>query len=253
MIGIYIITNTVNDKVYIGQVGKGKNKTFMKRFDEHIWALNNNRHCNKHLQRAWNKYGEDSFTFDILEECSKDKLDEREKYWIDYYNSYKNGYNCTLGGDGVSGYKHTEERKQKISKAVRGENHPLYGKHLSKEHKRKMSESLKSENNTWRGRHHSEETKQKMSESQKGKSKSKEHKQKLSEAHKGKPNIKLAKPVVQLSKDGFYITEFYGAAEAERQTGVFHSDIAKCCNGKRNSASGYKWIYAEDYKKLGVA
>ena len=106
----------------------------MKRFNEHIRDLNGNYHHNKHLQSAWNKYGEDSFTFDILEECTQDKLNEREMYWIDYYNSYKSGYNKSLGGEGT------------IGKDNSGENNPMYGKHHTEEAKRKMSEAHKGKN-----------------------------------------------------------------------------------------------------------
>jgi len=51
--------------------------------------------------RAIRKYGENNFYIELLETTTIDNLNEREKYWISYYNSYKNGYNSTLGGDGV--------------------------------------------------------------------------------------------------------------------------------------------------------
>lgn len=84
MIGIYIITNEINNKVYIGQVGKGENKNFMTRFNEHIYGLNNNHYKNDHFQKSWNKYKEENFTFDILEIVEdKNLLNDREKYWIE--------------------------------------------------------------------------------------------------------------------------------------------------------------------------
>ena len=80
----------------------------------------NNIHFNKHLQRSWNKYGKDSFTFYILQRCSEKQLDELEQYWISYYDSYKHGYNRTIGGSGTIGIKVTDETKAKISKTLTG-------------------------------------------------------------------------------------------------------------------------------------
>ena len=96
MIGIYKIENTVNGKVYIGQ-----SVDITDRWEHHRSELKNNRHGNAHLQASWNKYGEDSFTFTVLEECTRKELQEREKDWISFYDSYSNGYNQTLGGDGT--------------------------------------------------------------------------------------------------------------------------------------------------------
>ena len=72
MIGIYKIENIVNDKVYIGQ-----SVNIESRWQQHINALENNSHVNKHLQSSWNKYGSESFVFVVLEECEENKLTER--------------------------------------------------------------------------------------------------------------------------------------------------------------------------------
>ena len=98
MIGIYKIENKINGKVYIGQ-----SNNIEKRWSEHISALNNDRHANSYLQRAWKKYGRENFEFSILETMDNtDMLNKREIYWIDYYGSHirVNGYNLTAGGDG---------------------------------------------------------------------------------------------------------------------------------------------------------
>lgn len=97
MIGIYCIENLANNKKYIGQ-----SNDIEKRWCQHKNDLYHNQHHNKHLQSAWNKYGEESFDFYVLENCEIELLDEREIYWIDKLNSYvnKNGYNLTFGGDG---------------------------------------------------------------------------------------------------------------------------------------------------------
>lgn len=111
MIGIYTIINIINNKKYIGQSIDIEN-----RFIRHKSELNNNRHINRHLQASWNKYGKDNFKFQIVEECTKEELNKREKYWIKYYDTYKNGYNMNLGGDGITGCKHTKEQISKMRK-----------------------------------------------------------------------------------------------------------------------------------------
>ena len=77
--GVYIFKNKINGKCYIGSTIM----TFKKRFDHHVCHLRENKHKNKHFQNAWNKYGEDSFEYDILEICPKDKCLEREQYYLD--------------------------------------------------------------------------------------------------------------------------------------------------------------------------
>ena len=104
-----MIKNVKNNKLYIGQSTDIKN-----RWVRHKSELNNNRHINNHLQFAWNKYGEDCFIFAVIEECSVSELDEREKFYINKYNSMSNGYNLCEGGNGIRGYKHTEEEIEKI-------------------------------------------------------------------------------------------------------------------------------------------
>lgn len=90
--GIYQIKNICNDKVYIGQ-----SSDILKRFYNHKSELKRNKHTNKHLQRAWNTYGQNNFSFDILEECEIVSLDEREKWYISFTKSSKTGYNHSVG------------------------------------------------------------------------------------------------------------------------------------------------------------
>lgn len=91
---IYKITNTLNDKVYIGQTIK----TVQKRFTQHKNNSNKEYFSQIVLYKAFNKYGIENFICEEIEEVPNNKLDEREKYWIEYYDSYFNGYNSTLGG-----------------------------------------------------------------------------------------------------------------------------------------------------------
>ena len=96
LIGIYIITNLINNKVYIGQ-----SDNINKRFKDHKYALNGNYHNNNHLQNAWNKYGENNFSFNLIKCCKIPYLNRFEKLYINKYKSddRRYGYNKTKGGD----------------------------------------------------------------------------------------------------------------------------------------------------------
>jgi group I intron endonuclease len=183
--GIYVIINKANWKVYIGQSGCCKD-----RWRKHKGNLLRNAHVNKHLQAAFNKYGEDSFVYKVLEECSEETRDERECYWINHYNSCnkKHGYNKVTGGH--KGKRLTEETKLKIGKAHKG-------RKLTKEHRRKLSE--------WqRGRTLPEEHKRKIGNAHRGeknyfygKKFSNEHKEKLSKAKKDRPRTEMELEVLK--------------------------------------------------------
>jgi len=92
---IYLITNLINNKKYVGQ-------TIQKpeiRFNYHLnYASKDYNISNMPLSRAINKYGKNNFKFEILEECLIDDLNERESYYIKKYDSFYSGYNATLGG-----------------------------------------------------------------------------------------------------------------------------------------------------------
>ena len=106
--GIYSITNKINGKMYIGQTIND----FEKRWGEHKRELRKNIHCNDKLQRAWNKYGEESFEFEVVHICDElDNLNRLEVYYIYKYNSFNDGYNLTVGGDGVEGCNEEERLK----------------------------------------------------------------------------------------------------------------------------------------------
>ena len=91
---IYLITNDINSKVYVGQTIQ----TLNKRFNGHCCYSKSDRSVNMYIKRAIHKYGRDKFHIQLIEECPVNILDEREKYWINFYNSYNTGYNLTLGG-----------------------------------------------------------------------------------------------------------------------------------------------------------
>ena len=95
---IYIITNDINNKVYIGQTINPLNV----RFREHI---NKSKHHRSKFYNAIQKYGEEHFRIRAIEECDAKLLNEKEKFYIKKHNSFHNGYNSTLGGEGTLKYE----------------------------------------------------------------------------------------------------------------------------------------------------
>ena len=144
MRGLYSITNKSNGKLYIG-----KSEDLAKRKREHFSTLRNNTHCNKHLQRAFNKYGEDSFVFTILLEADESvDLSNLEIETIADFDStnIENGYNITRGGEGVGGYKHSYESRVKMSLSHGGTGEldkPKEKYHFTDEHKENISKGKK--------------------------------------------------------------------------------------------------------------
>ena len=145
--GIYAITNLINGKKYIGQ-----SVDVHRRIIHHRHHLNAGIHYNEHLQRAWNKYGKDNFSFDVLEYCDIPELDELERKYISDLNTIDDrfGYNSQTGGH--EGKQLSEETKRKISELTRGKNNPMYDIHLF------------GEKNGMYNKNHSEESKQLMGE-----------------------------------------------------------------------------------------
>jgi group I intron endonuclease len=109
--GIYCIENLVNGKKYIGL-----SINIKQRWTQHKTDLRHQYHKNSYLQNAWNKYGEDNFGFNIIQECKKTELSELEKFYIDKFDTTneKYGYNLTFGGEECI---HTKQSKEKLSKA----------------------------------------------------------------------------------------------------------------------------------------
>ena len=147
-IGIYIIRNKINDKIYIGRT-----IDIDRRCKAHYNMLNRNDHCNEYLQADWNGLGKNCFEFITLHECDEDILYDCEEYFISYYNTTDKRYGYNLSYGGYCDY-HTNDSEKKRYKA-------LLGRVCSSETKEKIRIS-----NT--GKTHTDECKAKLSEAHKG-------------------------------------------------------------------------------------
>jgi len=239
---IYKITNLINNKVYIGQTSIG----FEKRYHSNLQKYTHN----KHLKSAISKYGINNFLISNIDVAfSKEELSIKEKMWIQLYKSYSEGYNYTLGGEGISGLpremhgmygthrigdlnpfygmKHTKLTKLKISHCaslrigilnpnygngdrIKGTNNPMYG--ISPQ-ERMDEETYKH----WR------------------------EKKLLATQGKNNPN---SKSVINITTGEI----FDYIKDAIKVYGEIA--ISACCRGKVKTAGKCKWAYHKEYIKL---
>lgn len=281
MIGyIYIIKNTINDKVYIGKTTQGIDV----RFKQHKSGLNNqNPKRQSYLKNAMKKYGVDNFYYEELYRCEIDDIDElnthlsqKEIEFIKQYNAHGDGgYNLTDGGDGSSygesnlffGKKHTDKTKKIIGTKSK-ERNAIRATHTSEAiSKRARNRSIRMQKGDLTPKEIAQY--KRYSIERKGIHQSKEAIQKRINTMKEKRKIypkygtiyftdelkmKLAKlraphSIQQFDKEGNLINTFNALFEIEQLFGYDRSHIAKVCRGKQKTAYGYVWKYVDDKEK----
>ena len=182
MYRIYLITNLINQKKYVGIT----KKTIEERWKDHIDTAYK-RKKKYAIHNAINKYGPENFSIVLLEEHENA---QQECYWIDHYKTFDEGYNLTKGGDGTIGIVLTEDEKIERTKRAKilhgGKKIGMYGRKHSEETKQKIREThillnRTGQNNPLFGKTHSEESKQKMR-----KPKSEKTKMRMSQAQKNR-------------------------------------------------------------------
>ena len=114
---IYKITNKENGLIYIGCTIN----SLEKRFGEHLSRCFTSEYKSK-LYNSMKKYGQENFTIELIEECDLNIIYETEKKYVEQYDSYNNGLNSTMGGEGCLGYTHSPEIRQKISENTKNGN-----------------------------------------------------------------------------------------------------------------------------------
>jgi len=221
--GVYKITNLINGKIYIGS-----SFDMGKRWNRHLNELKSNKHHSQKLQRAFNKYGVNNFIFEELELCGKENLNEVEQFWLDKFDSYNQGYNCSPNvKKPMLGKNHSNETK-KIMSSKR------LGKILSEETREKLSLSNKGKKYDI----YTEERNNKISESLKGRQSpilGKKRSQQFKEKH--------YKKIKQFTKDGVYIKTWDSISECANHLSMDSSSITKVCRGKLKSSNNFKFSY----------
>ena len=217
--GIYKITNLINNKVYIGQ-----SVEIERRWQKHKNYYKNKENHKYKIYRAMYKYGIENFSFEIIEICQPKQLNERQIYWISYYNSLQNGYNMTSGGDGIINCNDKPVNQYDSN-----------GKFL----------------NTYKSAHEAErQTQICFTNICKVCRKERPHAggyiwRYVSDTSPIEP-IKITRivrgtHVLQYSLLGEPLHEFKSLAEAEKQTGINSVSIGRVCKGKQKTAGGYIW------------
>lgn len=251
MMCIYLRTNKINGKQYVGQT------VDMKRRD-YQWYNVKAFYAGKIINSARKKYGIENFKTDILRECqTQDELNEWEIYYIKKLGTkIPNGYNLTDGGDGISGYEMTEEHKRRIGEAHKGiKPSEETRKKISESHKGiglgvkrpEFAEKIKGKNNPFFGKTHKQETIDKIIKANKGKTaynKGKTYEEQFGEEkakEMKKRCINNAVPCIQYDLNGNFIKEWSCAKDAARELGLEYTNISKCANGKYKTAFGYIW------------
>lgn len=240
--GIYKITNKCLNKSYIGQ-----SRNIENRIKQHFNKLGNYNGNNK-FYKILNEYPNiNDWCYEILEECERKELNNKEIYWINYFNSCDEGFNSNYGGNQVmKDMHHTEEAKRKISlhnskAGAWKKGHIPWNKGIpmSEETKQKMIKSRT-------GIKHTEETKKRISEIMKekayfkGKHLYEETRIKISNTLKGrknKPHTEEAKQKISLKNSGKKHTD-----ESKKKMREAKLGTKKVWNDPNDHSKGYKMI-----------
>ncbi len=215
--GIYQIRNLINDKIYIGSAVDIQSRWYC-----HTSQLNNNLHHNTHLQKSWNKYGSQSFVFEILESVhDKNDLITREQFYFDKLTPFDIaiGYNiCKIAGSSL-GRIVTDEHRKNISLGRKGKlcgkDNPNYGK--------RGTDSI------WYNKKHCMATKNKMSKS--------------ADARKNK--------VDKYTLDGIFLKTYESLTDAAKELNrdsklcSMRSGIMRSVNSEYKTAYGFIWKLSE--------
>ena len=225
---VYLIENKMNGKRYVGIT----TDTLENRFTTHKSAARTGSEL--HLHRAIRKHGEENFSINLLEECADvETMKTRETFWIDELGTLQilgKGYNMTRGGDGVFGYRHTDDARRRMSENRSGEKNHNFGKAwgrkgtLSEKAKQKISEKLT-------GRKiHNDDSKRKIGEA---------------------TAIRKRKSVSAFDKMGNFVATYASLREGAEAVHGNANKISECLCGHRKTHKGYVWKYETLNSQVG--
>ena len=254
---IYLRTNKINGKQYVGQTNNFKQR-------EKQWKCLKWYYANKKLTNDRNTFGTENFTVEILFETEDEtEANEKECEYIEKYKTlYPSGYNVATGGK--KGFKYQDEIVKERAAKITGEGNYWFGKTFTKEHKEKISEAnkgkkrtndfrqymsdiTKGKNNPMYGKTHTNEWKKYMSKIMTCRKMPKEAIEKSA--------VRRWKPVVQVFKDGTIIK--YNCLKEVQEKGYDRSSVSECCKNRylRENNRTYKnceWFWEKDYENMLV-
>lgn len=261
---VYKIKNILNNKVYIGVTTQegGFNSRYRYRGNgiERVLGDKQGRYdcydrtVNTHLLNSIKKYGIESFDVtEVLDVAfSSKELNIKEKTWISIYDSFRNGYNHTIGGEGVLGRYGELNPMYGNGYKLKGEKNGMYGKKHSDETKEKIRKKALGRPSPNKGRKLRESTKQKLRECNLGKKHLEESKIKMSEKRKGAKNHN-SKSVICLNTGEIF--DYMGAACLKYNI-KNAANISSCCRGKTKGTGIHpktgeklRWMYYDDFLK----
>ena len=226
MIGIYKITNKVNNKCYIGQSINIQRRWYQeknKAFNENDTAYN------QLLSKAFRKYGLDNFTFEVLEELAPEQLNEREEYWINHFNSLTpRGYNTHKGGrytyqpNPTTNSMLTLEEVVEIKQLLRYTEIPM--SHIANEYKISLSAiNAIAKGRSWQDK---------------------------KDVYPLRASENYQKEIGQYTREGQLVAIYPSVSIAAKETGINISSISKICRTRgetdRKTAGRYMWRYIDD-------
>jgi group I intron endonuclease len=247
---IYLITNTINKKQYVGQT---KRADVEERWRQH----RSNKTVGPYLKSAYEKYGYNKFKYQIICICFDEDCDKYEEEYIKKFNTLSpNGYNLKSGGHFSKHHPDTiikmsesikkvwtDEKRKEMSIRFSGENAPRYGKKTSEETKEKLRQV-----NIERWKNMSKEEYDNTCKERKSRIHGKNPSQKVIAAlEKGRKNRKSynKKRIGKYDISNNLLESFESISEASRTTGICHSTISKVClqKGHYKTAGGFVWKY----------
>ncbi len=217
---IYQIRNKINGRIYIGST-----KNFHSRVLKHLQALRTQIHKNDYLQNAYNKYGEESFYFGILELVTVDSLLSTEQQYLDcFYDNQQQCYNMCPKANNSTGYRHSVEVKKKMSSIKRGQKYSEIAKknmslaHMGKKRKPETIEIFRKKmtgpNNPAFGKF-------------------------------GGQSL-TSKKVHKYSLNGTFVDTYDSIIEASKINNTCKTSISCCCHGSLKQAGGYLWSFSRE-------
>lgn len=208
MAHVYVITNTINGKQYVGAT----RRSVEKRFKEHYFESKRQRCKNRPLYIAINKYGIDNFSIEELEECLDEERFDRECYWIEKLKTYDNGYNLTYGGAGKNLFDYKE----------------IADKYLEIKNQKEVAKLFNCDIHTVRVA-------------------CKDNDIDIISKHDVQKNL-YAKKIAMVDKDSDVVVRVFNCMEDAFRflDASRNGHISAVCKGNRKTAFGYKWRYVDD-------